>query len=137
MYNTPHNHGTTHVSTQPYKGLSIGFSLSGTTSDYSGRKNIYEGINGETFCILVTDHFTGMKNGDAIIFKASPIDWLRNFLTQYPPTYNNKYIHLDQGGKLFNNPYVKNFLNNLAVLYIPLELILPIKMGQLNDLIEY
>ena len=48
------------------------------TSEDSDRKNIYEGINGETFWILIKDHLTGMKYGDVIIYKASPISWLRH-----------------------------------------------------------
>ena len=79
-------------------------------SDYSDQKTIYEGTNGETCWILITDHFTGMKHGDAIISKVSHIVWLVNLLNRYYPDCNNKYIHLDQGGDLFNNPDVKNLL---------------------------
>ena len=80
------------------------------TSDESDRKTTYEGINGETFWILITDNFTGMKHGYERIPKASPIACIRNFLNQYYPTFNEKYIHLYQGDKIFNKPYVKNLL---------------------------
>ena len=79
-------------------------------SDEIYQNNIYEGINGETFYIFITDTFKGTKHGDAIIYKASPIDWLRNFLNKYSPTFNYKYSHLDKGGELFNNPDVKDLL---------------------------
>ena len=83
-------------------------------SDYSDQKTIYEGINGETFWIFITDHFTGMKLGDAIFSKASPISWIRHLLNQYSPTCDDKCIHLDQGGKIFNKPDVKNLLQSFG-----------------------
>ena len=78
-----------------------------TSKDTDRRKN-FEGINGETAWILVTDHFTGMKHGDTRISKAAPILWLKHFLAQYNPLCGNKYVYMDQGGELFNNPEVKN-----------------------------
>ena len=51
-----------------------------------------------------------MKHEDARIYKVSPIAWLRNLLNHYSPTCNDKYIHLDQWGDLFNDSYVKNLL---------------------------
>ena len=50
------------------------------TSNDSDRKTIYEGINGETFWILITDNLNGMKHGDSRISKAATIDWLGNLL---------------------------------------------------------
>ena len=79
-------------------------------SDYSDQDTIYEGINGKTCWILITYNFTGMKYGDAIIYKASHIAWIRNLLNQYYPTCNNKYIQLDQGGELFNDPDIINLV---------------------------
>jgi len=64
------------------------------------RRVDYEGINGETSWILVADHFTGTEHGDCRISKASPVEWLRHFLTTYSPTCSDKYIFLDQGGEL-------------------------------------
>jgi hypothetical protein len=101
----PHS---TRKATRPYQGLSIDFSFSGMTSADEDRRNEYEGINGETSWILVTDHFTGMKHGDSRISKAAPLSWLRHFLAQYSPTCHNKYVHMDQGGELFNNPDIRN-----------------------------
>ena len=60
---------STCVATQPYQGSSIDFCFTGTSSKDSARKSNYEGINGETCWILVTDHFTGMKHGDTRISK--------------------------------------------------------------------
>ena len=59
-------------------------------SDYSDQKTIYEGINGETFWILITGNFTRMKHVDTRIYKASPIAWLRDFLNLYYSNRNNK-----------------------------------------------
>jgi len=38
------------------------------------------GLNGETSWILVTDQFSRMKHGDTRVSKASPVNWLRDFL---------------------------------------------------------
>ena len=74
------------------------------------QNKIYEGINGETLWIFITYHFTGMKHGDSIISKAYPIAWIRHFLNHYSPNCNEKYIHLDQEGEIFNNTDVNNLL---------------------------
>ena len=110
MSKTPPGHGTTRVTTQPYQVLSVDFAFLGMTSGYSDQKSIHEGINGKTVWILITDNFTGMNNVDASISKVSSITCLRNLLKHYSPTCNDKYIHLDQRGELFNNPYVNNLL---------------------------
>ena len=96
----------------PHKHIKvlIDFAFSGMTSDDSDQKTIYEGINGETCWILITYNFTGMKHGYERISKASNIYWLRHFLNHDSPTFNDKCIHLDQGGELFNKPDVKNLL---------------------------
>ena len=96
MYKTPPGHGTTCVAIQPYQVLSIEIYFSSMRYDDSYQKNIYAVINGETFWIFITDHFTGMKLGDAIFSKASPISWIRHCLDQYSPTCNEKCIHLDK-----------------------------------------
>jgi len=77
-------------------------------SSNSNRKKSYEGINGESALIVVTDHFTGMKHGDTRVSKAAPLHWSEHFLNQHSPHCKMKYAHLDQGGELFNNPFVKN-----------------------------
>ena len=70
------------------------------------------GINGETYCILVIDHFTGMQYGSVRRRKASPIKWLQQFLLQISPTCKYKYVYLDQGGELYANLDVKNVFTN-------------------------
>ena len=80
------------------------------TSNDSNWKMIYEGINGETRWILITEHLTVMNDEDVIISKAYPITWIEYLINQYPPTCNNKYIHLDQGCEMINNPDVNNHL---------------------------
>ena len=99
---------TTRVATQPYQGLSIDFSFSGMKSANSDRRIDYEGINGETAWIVVSDHFTGIKHGDTRISKTAPLHWLEHFFSQYNPKCKGKYVYLDQGGELFNNPDVRN-----------------------------
>ena len=38
--------------------------------------------------------------------KASPLAWLRSFLTKHAPDCEGKYVFLDQGGELYRNPKV-------------------------------
>ena len=55
------------------------------------------------------DHFTGIKHGDTQISKGPPLQWLDHCLAQYKPQQcKGKYVHLDQGGELFNHPEVWN-----------------------------
>jgi GAG-pre-integrase domain len=95
----------TRTATVPYQGLSIDFSFSGTKSKNPGRAKDYVGLNGETSWILITDHATRMKHGDTRLSKAPPLQhWLRHFLQQHKPACPGKYVCLDQGGELYNNP---------------------------------
>ena len=66
----------------------------------------YIGCNGETSWILVTDHFSRMKHGDTRVSKASPINWLRDFLEKHAPACSGKHVFMDQGGELYDNPKV-------------------------------
>ena len=85
---SPSNHSI-QTATKPHQGLSIDFSFSGQTSDNAAdKRKYYEGFNGKTCWILVTDHFTGMKYGDTRTSKASLIKWLPYFLSQYSPGEN-------------------------------------------------
>jgi len=70
------------------------------------RNDDHIGLNGETSWILVTDHFSRMKHGDTRVSKASPINWLRNFLEKHAPACPGKCVFMDQGGKLHDNPKV-------------------------------
>lgn len=62
----------------------------------------------------MTDHFSRMKHGDTRISKASPIQWLRDFLRKHAPGCDNKYVVLDQGGELYNNPQVKDLFREFG-----------------------
>ena len=112
MSKSARGHSNTRKATQPYEGLSIDFSFSGMKSSDTDRRSDYEGINGETSWIVVTDHFTGMKHGDTRISKAAPVSWLRHFLDQYKPRHcHSLYVHMDQGGELYNNPKIRNLFS--------------------------
>ena len=90
----------------PYQGVSKDFSFSRIHSSDSDCQENFEGINGETAWILITDHFTGIfKNNQ--ISKAAPVQWLEHFIAQYNPLCrDNKYVFVDQWSGLFNNPEV-------------------------------
>ena len=96
----------TRMATQPYQGLSIDFSFSGSKSKDTNCKKDYVSLNGETAWILVTDHFTRMQHGDTCISKASPMHWLEHFLKENAPKCPGKYVYLDQGGELYRNPEI-------------------------------
>jgi hypothetical protein len=115
----PPGRHSTRVAMQPYQGLSIDFSFSGVQSADDSRRIDYEGLNGETSWILITDHFTGMKHGDTRISKAAPLHWLRHFLSQYNPRCNDKYVYMDQGGELFNNPNIRNLFEHAGYTIYP------------------
>ena len=85
----------------------------------STQKSDYEGINGKTCWILITDHFTGMKHGDTRISKGPPLQWLAHFLAQYNLQCDDKYVYLDQGGELFNHWEVQNLFRKKGYNILP------------------
>ena len=104
---TPAGPNTTRTAEHPFQGLSIDFSFSGTKSKDTNRTQDYEGINGETSWILISDHFTRFLTGDTRLSKASPITWLQKFLETNAPNCSDKYVQMDQGGELYHNPEVR------------------------------
>ena len=94
------------------QGLSVDFSFSGVRSKNTGQRKDYVGINGETCWILITDHHTGMQYGLTCCSKASPIEWLRQWLQVYSPNLKDKYVFMDQGGELYANPDIFNVFTN-------------------------
>jgi hypothetical protein len=97
----PHS---TRTATVPFQGLSIDFSFTGTASADASRADLYQGLNGETSWILISDHFTRHLYGDARCSKASPLHWLDHFLRHHAPPCPHKYVYMDQGGELYRNP---------------------------------
>lgn len=106
---TKARHGTnsTRTADRPYQGISMDFSFAGQRSSDEERTKDFTGLNGETCWILATDHFTRMKHGCTRISKASQLNWIREFLERYSPDCSDKYVVLDQGGELYNNPAVR------------------------------
>ena len=73
------------------QGISVDFSFSGVKSKTTGRRKDYLDINGETCWILITDHHTGMQYGKTCQSKASPIEWLREWLRVPIPNLRDKF----------------------------------------------
>ncbi|KAG7341208.1 hypothetical protein IV203_023159 [Nitzschia inconspicua] len=94
----------------------------------------FNGLNGETCWILVTDHFTRVVFGDTRISKASPIEWLLSFLRQYSPQCQGKYVYLDQGGELYANPAVRAFFEQFGYAIRPTGADASVKMVLSNVL---
>ena len=49
-----------------------------------------------------------MLHGDTYLSKSLPLKYIESFLAEYSPECKNKWVVLDQGGKLYNNPAIKN-----------------------------
>jgi hypothetical protein len=100
--------------TRPYQGLYIDFAFSGKISRDKNGKIIessrvdVEGINGETSWVLIADAFSRMLHGDVRLSKASPVKYFESFLSEYSPNIRDKWVIMDQGGELYNNPLVRN-----------------------------
>ena len=96
--------------THPIQGWSIDVGFAGQTSKYTCRTRNYLGIHGETCWILIKDHFSGYLIGKCQRSKASPLNWIQDTLATFAPgigVTENCYIHVDQGGKLYNKPKVR------------------------------
>jgi hypothetical protein len=100
---------TTRKATVPYQGLGFDFAFTGQKSKNKERALNYTGLNGETCYVLAGDHFTGRLHGEARVNKGAPVVWIRSFLKRYSPgpSVKDKYVYLDQGGELYNNPAVR------------------------------
>jgi hypothetical protein len=94
--------------------LYIDFALSGKISRDKNGKIIkssrvdVEGINGETSWVLIADAFSCMLHGDVRLSKVSPVKYFESFLSEYSPNVRDKWVVMDQGGELYNNPLVHN-----------------------------
>ena len=64
-----------------------------------------------------------MKYGDTWTSKASPIKWLRYFLSQYSPgnICKKKHVVLDQGREFYNNPLAQNLFTSKGYAIRPTE----------------
>ena len=94
------------------QGLFGDFYFSGVKSKTTGQRKDYVGINGETCCVLIIDHHTGMQYGKTCQSKAPPIEWLRKWLQVHSPFLKGKYVCIDQGGELYGNPDIFNVFTN-------------------------
>ena len=88
--------------------LSVDFSFSGVKSKNTGRCKNYVGINSEMCWVLITNHHTDMQYAKTCQSKASPIEWLQDWLHIYSPNLRDKYVFMDQGGELYSNPDIVN-----------------------------
>ena len=87
------------------------FSFSGVVSKDTNRRKDIMGINGETSWILAQDVFSKMLHCDTRLSKASPLNWIDEFLTKYKPLdCRRRFIILDQGGELYGNPKVQKII---------------------------
>jgi hypothetical protein len=96
---------TTRKASLPYQGLSIDFGFVGQKSKNKSRAADFTGLNGETCYLLLADHATRELDGVSRVSKATPLDWLRSWLSKHNVIdIPDKYVMVDQGGELFHNP---------------------------------
>ena len=76
-------------------------------------------MNGEVAWILVSNGKTYILHGDTCFSKAFPVAWLESFLSEYSPEYKNKWVAMDQGGELFNNPKVVTLFRSYGYEVLP------------------
>jgi hypothetical protein len=100
-------HVSTMKATTPWQGLSIDFAFTGQASKDKTRATSYNGFNGETSFLVIRYHFTGTLEGTVRISKGAPVNWLRQWLARHSPQVQDKYVHLDQGGEMYNNPKIR------------------------------
>mmetsp|Transcript_21370 Transcript_21370/g.23967 ORF Transcript_21370/g.23967 Transcript_21370/m.23967 type:complete len:97 (+) Transcript_21370:2131-2421(+) len=53
-----------------------------------------------------------MQYGKICQSKASPIEWLRQWLQVHSHFVKDKYVFMDQGGELYGNPNILNVFMN-------------------------
>ena len=106
--------------TRPYQGLFIYFGFSGHVFyDKDGKvvpssKVYVEGINGESVWILICDAQNKILHGNCQTSKALPVKLLESFLQEYSPTYDGKFVMLDQGGELYCNLEIHNLFRKFG-----------------------
>ena len=86
------------------------FSFLGVVSKDTNRRVDIMGINGETSWILTQDVYSKMIHCDTWLNKASPLNWIHDFLTRYKRNCKRRFIILDQGGELYGNPKVRKII---------------------------
>ena len=53
-----------------------------------------------------------MQYGKICCSKASPIEWLQQWLQVHSRIVKDKYVSMDQGGELYSNPNILNIFTN-------------------------
>ena len=74
--------------------------------EYLKPQHNLSGLNGEPCSPLMTHHFSGCLYGCAFAMKATPVEWINNWLSNNPPNCPNKYLCLDSGGKLGKSRFI-------------------------------
>ena len=95
------------------------FSFAGVVSKDTSRQQDIQGLNGETSWILAQDVFSKMIHADTRLNKAAPIKWLDQFLQQYKPNCNDKFVLLDQGGELYGSEAARKVFSKHGYQILP------------------
>ena len=86
--------------TQCHQSLSIDMAFIVQKSKNSDRYIANVGLKGETCYVLITDYFSGMVHGKALVNKGPPIEYFNQWLARFNPDITNKTVRFDQGGEL-------------------------------------
>lgn len=63
-----------------------------------------------------------MLHGDTHLSKSSPLEYLESFLADHSPECKKKWVVLDQGGEVYNNPAIKNLFHKYGYEFLPTSL---------------
>ena len=110
----PAGSNTTMRSTICNQWISIEFGFMVQRSRNTKRRHNLIGINGETCYALINDHFSGRLYGRAFASKASPVDWVKNWLANNDPKFPNKYVRRDGGGKFGKSEDIRQTFANFG-----------------------
>ena len=83
------------------------FAFAGQRSKDQSQDQHFVGLRGKTAYIHIVDHHTGLEVTSARISKRAPTAWVKRWLHQNIPAdlpKAKRYVMLDQGGELANNP---------------------------------
>ena len=86
--------------TQCHQSLSIDMAFIVQKSKNSDRYIANVGLKGETCYVLITDYYSGMVHGKALVNKGPPIEFFNQWLARFNPDITNKTVRFDQGGEL-------------------------------------
>ena len=74
------------------------------------------GINGEEAYLLISDHLTGKLWHVSSVSNKPTLNWINMCIScRTPQNLQNKYVAMDQGGEMTQNPEILSLFENMAI----------------------